>query len=152
MLLNLRLVSINRTYEVTWLSYASMLILFMVLSSFFQVFVNVQASISIPIWTQSMYIGQIMWIKNFTLIAILCMESENVHLNLKNAQVARIALTASETTTDLSQLGSRQQARHGGRAEWLYAAGLFPVDAALPLRFFAVLATYVVVILQFHFL
>lgn len=48
-----------------------------------------------------MYIGQIMWIKNFTLIAILCMESENVHLNLKNAQVARIALTASETTGQL---------------------------------------------------
>nr|WCC57913.1 gustatory receptor 43.1 [Papilio memnon] len=128
-------------------------IFFTVLTSFFQVFVNVQSAIYMPVWIKSMYVGQIIWIKNFTLLAILCMESENIHLNVKNAQVTRIVLTASETTTDLSQLGHRQsQSAHcAGRAEWLRAAGLFPVDAALPPRFFSVLATYVIVILQFQF-
>nr|WCC57914.1 gustatory receptor 43.2 [Papilio memnon] len=125
-------------------------IFFAVLSTFFQVFINVQAAIFMPVWTKIMYISQIIWIKNLTLLFILCMESENIRLQLKNAKAACTVLCARETTIDVPRL-LRRQGRAVG-AGWLSAAGLFSVDAALPPRVLAVLATYTIVILQFYFL
>nr|WCC57854.1 gustatory receptor 43 [Papilio machaon] len=142
-------------------------IFFTVLSSFFHAFVIVQGAISVsllmlrhrqylqmPVWKKSLYAAQLIWIKNLTLVAILCMESENIHLKVKNAQVACIVLCARERTSELSQLMRRQEQWAGPeRGEgWLRAAGLFSVDAALPPRFLAVLGTYIVAILQLHFL
>nr|WCC58028.1 gustatory receptor 43 [Papilio xuthus] len=143
-------------------------IFFTVLASFFHVFVNVQAALSVsysnieisnlliylPVWTKSMYVAQLIWVKNLTIVAILCMESEIIQLKVRNAQVACIVLSARETATEMSKLMRRQEpwARSKRGAGWLRAAGLFPVDAALPPRFLDVLATYVIVILQYHFL
>lgn len=49
------------------------------------------------VWTKTLYISQIIWIKNLTLLCMLCMKSENVRLQLKNAKVACTVLCASET-------------------------------------------------------
>nr|WCC58030.1 gustatory receptor 45 [Papilio xuthus] len=131
-------------------------ILFSVVMSFFQVFFNVQYIIlvsilhTVPSWKRTMYISQTLWIKNITLMSILCMESENVCLRMKNAEVACTVLSATHTSADLCRVLRRQEPRAG--VSWLRAVGFFPVDATLPPRFLAVLATYTVVILQFYFL
>nr|WCC57757.1 gustatory receptor 43.2 [Papilio dardanus] len=138
-------------------------VFFTVLSTFFHVFVNVQAAISftylinkyflipkVPVWTKSMYVAQFIWVKNITLLAFLSKESESIHLKVKNAQVASVVLCARGTTTEMSRLVHRQRRAVSGR--WLRAAGIFPVNAALPPSLLAVLATYTVVLLQFHFL
>nr|WCC57756.1 gustatory receptor 43.1 [Papilio dardanus] len=144
-------------------------VFFTVLSCFFQVFVNVQAAISVsnigyhdprilafllfkvPVWTRSMYVAQFIWVKNITLLALLSKESESIHLKVKNAQVASVVVCARGTTAETSRL-VRRQGQRAGDGRWLRAAGLFPVDAALPPSFLAVLATYTVVLLQFQFL
>ncbi|KPJ16525.1 NFX1-type zinc finger-containing protein 1 [Papilio machaon] len=145
------LIKAEGMYAATVFAYS---IFFTVLSSFFHAFVIVQGAISMPVWKKSLYAAQLIWIKNLTLVAILCMESENIHLKVKNAQVACIVLCARERTSELSQLMRRQEQWAGPeRGEgWLRAAGLFSVDAALPPRFLAVLGTYIVAILQLHFL
>nr|WCC57857.1 gustatory receptor 45.1 [Papilio machaon] len=139
-------------------------ILFTVVMSFIQVFFNLQYIILVsiykklysvlPSWKRTMYISQTLWIKNITLLSILCMESENVCLKMKNAEVACTMLSATDSSAELCRVlhlrGPRASASSG--AGWLSAAGFFSVDAALPPRFLAVLATYTVVILKFYFL
>nr|WCC57916.1 gustatory receptor 45 [Papilio memnon] len=126
-------------------------ILFMVVTSIFQVFFNVQYVILLPVWSKTMYMSQTLWIKNITLLTMLCMECENVSLKLKNAKVACIVPSTLERSPELCSYVLRQQDARP-RAGWLSAAGFFSIDATLPPSFLAVLATYTIVILQFHFL
>nr|WCC57918.1 gustatory receptor 46.2 [Papilio memnon] len=118
-----------------------------VVISFFQVIFNVQYLITIKCWQITMLVSQILWMKNIILIILLSMECEKVLLELKNAQTTCLVLTSTERI-DLSCLLRRQ--RHQVEVYW--EGGPLPLDAALPLRFLAVVATYTIVILQFHFL
>nr|WCC58031.1 gustatory receptor 46 [Papilio xuthus] len=141
-------------------------IFLMVVTSFFQVLVNVQSMIlvsnsvirerhnylAVKVWSRSDALAPVVWLKNITLLTLLSMEAENVHLQMKNTQVVCILLSVKvpdDHFLDLCCLLRRQSQQ----AElWRGGRGPLPLDATLPPRFLAVLATYIVAILQFHFL
>nr|WCC57859.1 gustatory receptor 46 [Papilio machaon] len=141
-------------------------ILLTIVVIFFQVLVNVQSMIlvsnslinrkyyvHVKVWTRSATLASLAWVKNIILLSLLSMEAENVNLKMKNSRVICLLLSVKEEPDDqfldLCCLLRRQRQQANvwrGRREPL------PLDAALLPRFLAVVATYTVAILQFHFL
>nr|WCC57978.1 gustatory receptor 46.1 [Papilio polytes] len=128
-------------------------IFLMVVTSFFQVLVNVQSMLLVKVWTSSSILAPIVWLKNILLLTFLSSEAENVYLQMKNFGLVCLLISIKEKPSD-QHLDLRSVVRcqiYEGES-WRSGNGPLPVDAALPPRFLAVVATYVVVILQFHFL
>nr|WCC57917.1 gustatory receptor 46.1 [Papilio memnon] len=128
-------------------------IFLMVVTSFFQVLVNVQSMMMVIVWTRSAILGPVVWIKNLVLLIFLSMEAENVYLQMKNSGLVCLLIRMKENPTD-QYLDLRRVVRcQRYEAEsWRGGNRPLPLDATLPPRFLAVVATYTVVILQFKFL
>nr|WCC57760.1 gustatory receptor 46 [Papilio dardanus] len=126
-------------------------IFLMVVVSFFQVLANVQSTITVRVKTLSIstIIAQLVWLKNITLLTLLSLEAENIHLQMKNSQIFCLLLGINCPPDD-QFLGSVCRRQCEKAQEWRGAP--LPLDAGLPPRFLAELASYTVVILQFHFL
>nr|WCC57921.1 gustatory receptor 49 [Papilio memnon] len=95
----------------------------------------------------------VMWsFKHGILLAVLSLECENFFMCLKNSQVACLTTAYQNIPVSGHQVCKRLRKESRKQLQPMTAKGFFNVNAALLLNLFSIVATYVVVLLQFNFL
>ncbi|CAH2048197.1 unnamed protein product, partial [Iphiclides podalirius] len=95
-----------------------------------------------------------MWtVKNTFLLTLTSMACEDMHISLKNVQVACIMALHNGSNPEFLHEASKQLHQMGcQKFQPLNALGLFTVNAALLPNMLSALATYTVILLQLNFL
>ncbi|XP_073962931.1 uncharacterized protein [Choristoneura fumiferana] len=97
-----------------------------------------------------------LWVvKNFTLLIVLCVACQKFYLVVEEVEKATAVISGCHASLFILQKLCKNVLRVTSCARaagGLRAGGVVAVDAGLPLRLLALLATYTVVLLQFAFL
>ncbi|XP_073962929.1 uncharacterized protein [Choristoneura fumiferana] len=97
-----------------------------------------------------------LWVvKNFTLLIVLCVACQKFYLVVEEVEKATAVISSCHASLFILQKLCKNVLRVTSCARaagGLRAGGVVAVDAGLPLRLLALLATYTVVLLQFAFL
>ncbi|CAK1591355.1 unnamed protein product [Parnassius mnemosyne] len=94
-----------------------------------------------------------MWtLKNITLLFLISFERENFFVALKNAEVVLLMITLADVSPDERLAYKTLRRLNRAAYKMMNSSSMVTVDAKLPLRIISVLATYVIVLLQFAFL
>nr|WCC57763.1 gustatory receptor 49 [Papilio dardanus] len=138
-------------------------IIYHVIQTFIQFITNIQTIIQVSetnnyyfqfkLGLNGMLVLCVMWtVKHSTLLTFLCWEIENLYMCLKNSQVVCLNTAYQDIPVSCRRICKQLRKEGKKRLEPMTANGLFNVNASLPLHVLSIIASYVVVLLQFNFL
>ncbi|CAK1591350.1 unnamed protein product [Parnassius mnemosyne] len=91
-------------------------------------------------------------LKNITLLFLISFEREKYFVALKNTEVVLLMTTVADVSPDERLAYKTLRRLNRAAYKMMNSSSMVTVDAKLPLRIISVLATYVIVLLQFAFL